>query len=436
MSVGRAFQSALGGWRIGVMAVLLLGSISAYADTTEDEEAALFLADIPTEAPVKPRNWNLNLEAAAIAAKPRTKPYDHNSLLALDGKLDQALTSNLRAVVSARAEGLAESDVDQAADQDLTQASIKEGYLSWQPQTERLVEFGRINVRNGVGIGSNPTDFFREGAYRTLAADPETRRKYRVGSVMLRGQQLWNSGALSIQYSPELSKPPEPWTDPTAADDLSRTNNRERWLLTLSQQVSANLRPQWLLYQAAGESPQLGFNINRLFGSATLVYAEWAGGRARPIGALAELNMNDEPFIKRNVLGLTYTFPIDLSVSVERHNQNHGVNALQSQSLAMTNPQAWGQTLRLEANQQQAVSKSTWFVYVSARNVGRPKLDLSGFIQTDRPDQGHQLWLELRQRLDNLDVAAQWQEQTGDAWTRFGASPDRRSVRLMVEYYF
>ena len=51
--------------------------------------------------------------------------------------------------------------------------TLKEAYLSWQAQPDRVADLGRINARNGVALGYNPTDYFRAGALRsTVSIDP------------------------------------------------------------------------------------------------------------------------------------------------------------------------------------------------------------------------------------------------------------------------
>jgi hypothetical protein len=84
--------------------------------------------------------------------------------------------------------------------------TLKEAYVSWQPHSSLLLDAGRINGRQGVAFGYNPTDFFRSDAIRSVVSiDPNSLRDNRLGTVMLRGQQLWDSGALSVVYAPRLT---------------------------------------------------------------------------------------------------------------------------------------------------------------------------------------------------------------------------------------
>jgi hypothetical protein len=51
------------------------------------------------------------------------------------------------------------------------------------------LEVGRINVRNGVALGFNPTDFFKTGSLVDQASlDPTVVRLNRLGTVMTRFQ--------------------------------------------------------------------------------------------------------------------------------------------------------------------------------------------------------------------------------------------------------
>src|SRR5207244_12924542 len=107
--------------------------------------------------------------------------------LSLDFMHASPFATGWRAVLSDRLDHMRPSDG--AAD---TINSLREAYVSWQPQSaSTVVDAGRVNLRYGPGYGYNPTDFFRDGALRTITSiDPFALRENRLGTVVARGQRL------------------------------------------------------------------------------------------------------------------------------------------------------------------------------------------------------------------------------------------------------
>lgn len=419
------------------LATLLFGSSLRCDASDEGVDAALALADsVPVVALEVPRTWTLKAEAMGVSATRRGGESVTRGQLALDGLLHQRLGPSWQAVVAGRVDLVDYLDPPASVEFQRTTALLKEGYLSWQPTSSQILDVGRVNLRHGVALGYNPTDFFKAGAVDIDSPlNLQSRRDYRIGSVMLRGQQLWADGALSLQLSPRLAEQREPG-DPEASDSLSRTNSIDRWLLSGSHQLSGNLRPQWLLYGERGHAPQFGLNLSTLLGDATVVYAEWAGGRSPSQVALAAGTHDDQAFRSRSALGFTYSFPSDLSLTLEWQTNGAGVTAAQAQALAFSDPRAWGQTLRWAGARQESVTRHTLFSHVRWRNAMVHNLDISGYLQTDTDDGGKQYWLELRRRFDHVDLSLQWQRQIGDSWTRFGALPEQGATQLLAEIYF
>ena len=129
-----------------------------------------------------------------------------NQRLSFDFQLDKKLGQNWSVVLSDQLD----LRWQHLFEEKTTTNTLKEAYLSWQPQPEWAFDLGRINVRNGVAFGYNPTDYFRSGANRSIVAiDPTSLKKNRQGSVLLRGQTLWNGGSLTALMSPRMDDTPD-----------------------------------------------------------------------------------------------------------------------------------------------------------------------------------------------------------------------------------
>ena len=313
--------------------------------------------------------------------------------------------------------------------------SLREAYLSWQPEDgNSSIDFGRINVRSGPGYGYNPTDFFRDGSLRILtSADPFALRQNRIGSVMLRGQRLWNGGSLSVAYSPKLATRPssDGWSL-----DLGSTNNRDRFVVTLGTRISEVANTQLLLYKEEGRSATVGANMTTLLSDAATAHAEWTYGREPDLlsRAIALVPGNG---VSRNrfVGGATYTTLGKTSITAEY--QYNGFALKQSNWAALgAVPGAQLGYLREALRLQELAPREAILVYVTQKGLWLNDLDLTAYVRFNVIDNSKLAWFELRPHWPNFDLSFQLQQNLGRANTEFGVLPDRRVMQVLGTYYF
>ena len=407
------------------------------ADVAEDD--ALNLADATAET-VKTETsaWRVFTEATAGRTTvhqwgvPDTT--EDTQRLSLDVLFDKKLTPELRGVLSDRLDLNHQSDI--LGNQTLN--SLKEAYLSWQPQSDRVLDVGRINVRYGAAMGYNPTDFFREGANRAITSlDPNAIRENRMGTAMLRGQTLWKGGSLTAIVAPKVADAPNngDWSA-----DFGATNNRNRWMLAASQQLADNFSPQFVLYGDARQPVQMGLNLTMLVNDATVAQFEWSGGRQKSLLAQALPGSpsvaQDETFRNRLATGLTYTNASKLSITAEYHYNGAAVdeavwNALRTSS--MPDYASYRQLIQEELDlttRQAAFLRATW------QDAFITKLDLTAMLRYNLDDHSKLSWLEARYRFDHSEIALQWQLASGDNSSDFGAMAQRRYLQALMRYYF
>ncbi|HEV2700705.1 MAG TPA: hypothetical protein VGV09_03680, partial [Steroidobacteraceae bacterium] len=283
--------------------MLLALAVSAPALAQESDEAALALADHTHGQAAAPRTC-LGYAEGAVS----DSTFSDGAASASGGRAsfalrcDAALNRGWRAILSDRFDDFfARGGSAQALN------TLKEAYVSFRDGGSEIVDFGRINVREGVAFAYNPTDYFRADAVRALISiDPDSLRDERMGTLMARSQTLWSSGSLTAIVAPRIDAKPN---DSTLNPDLGATNDRTRWLLVASQRLSTDLQPQFSLTGAEHESPQAGLDLTHLLNRATVAYVEWSGGRsdsnlhASGYPALPA----DTAFRSRLSTGLTYT---------------------------------------------------------------------------------------------------------------------------------
>ncbi len=402
--------------------------------TPDSEGAALLLADQAPATPERAKDWQLAIETALSHTRQRYGLGDlPGQRLSLDLQVDTRLNAQWRAVLS--------DQLDQRWQHHFNAPkatnTLREAYLSWQPQPERAVDIGRINARFGVAMGYNPTDYFRAGANRSItSADPASLKKNRQGSVMLRGQTLWNGGSLTALLSPNLADQP---SDAPFSLNVGATNPRHRWLIALTQRLTDSLQPQWLLYGEQRQAPQLGFNLTSVLGQASVVYVESSVGRSRSQLAQAVPGSDDRTLRTRLAAGLTYTTNNRLSVTAEYQYNGAALSANAWRALAQPTPVAQAQYLRYRQWLQPRLdlpTRQAVFLYASWQDALLKQLDLNAMLRLDANDHSRLTWLEARYHWPRTDLALQWQHLHGRPGSEYGAAPQRQAVQLALRYFY
>src|SRR5688500_1657948 len=135
-------------------ALALLLGIAAGPATASDEDA-LTLADLPAAPPEQASDWRIALEGAGGRASQRIgQPRVDGHRLSLDVAYDSNFAPGWRAVFASRLDWRWQTQDPRESKVN----TLKEAYLSHQLNPTAIVDAGRINVRNGVGTGFNPTD--------------------------------------------------------------------------------------------------------------------------------------------------------------------------------------------------------------------------------------------------------------------------------------
>jgi hypothetical protein len=409
--------------------LLLCSAVTCAAEAQEDDSAALALTSASVAPTSTVHSTSVTLEGAETAAAQADGPELQAQRLSVDARYDSALAPGWRAVAAARV------DADWTGRFDSAQqiGTLKEAYVSWQPRTSLLLDAGRINGRHGVALGYNPTDFFRSDAVRSVVSiDPNSLRDNRLGTVMLRGQQLWDSGALSAEYAPRLT---EHASAAPLDPDLGATNSRGRWLLSFSQQVTAGWTPQWLAFGGAGQSPQLGMNLTALLGQSMVGYAEVSGGRSSSLWAQASNQPQEQSLRSRAATGLTYSTTSKLSLTLEYEYNGAGLGSAGWNAARTGSLPVYGRYREYVLAQQDLPTRSNLFLYASWQDLLVQHLDVTAFLREDLLDQSCLPFAELRRHWTSFDVALRWQNALGDATSDYGASPQRQTWQLVLDYY-
>jgi hypothetical protein len=413
--------------------LLLLAALAGPLQADEGEEAALALADESQAAPAARRPCLEYGEAAAIQTTYADEaPSSSGRRASFAIRCDGAFSREWRAVFSDRFDySWSQGASAQAIN------TLKEAYVSYRDGGTEIFDLGVINVRRGVALAYNPTDYFRADAIRALISiDPETLRDERMGTLMARSQTLWSSGSLTAIYAPRVEAQP---TAGTFSPDFGATNGQSRWLLVLSQRLAQDFQPQLSLTATEHQSPQAALNLTWLLNRATIAYVEWSGGRSAGNVALSGYGppaSAETAFRSRLGTGLTYTTSYKLSVSLEYEYDGAAPDG-NEWALLRSGPLApYVQYRQYAARQGEIATRQNWFAYAHWDDVGINHLGLTSFVHFDPYDHSHVTWAEARYHWEHAGLALQWQHETGDAKSNFAPWPARQAWFALVDYYF
>jgi hypothetical protein len=220
---------------------------------------------------------------------PSPAPPDLEQRLFTDARLEWNPLRELTVQLSSQA-GLRAAEHLPFPTHENARVDLRELFVSYRPVDGVFLDVGRINLKNGVAIGFNPTDFYRtRTVVEALSIDPSVLREDRLGTLMARVQFVFHGGAVTAVLAPKLTSPSQLYqssTLPSVDPMLDRTNAGDRFLLKADVDLGADISPEVLFYDDDGRV-QWGLNLARSFGQKAVAYVEWAGGRGSPLAGEA-----------------------------------------------------------------------------------------------------------------------------------------------------
>jgi hypothetical protein len=400
-----------------------------------------------------------------LVPAPPPPPFDWQERVFLDWREEWGLGHGMRLNLSDRLNLRFENDISFPSQQNLIN-ELRELYVGVEPAARSYLDFGRINLKSGIALGFNPTDYFKTRAVvEPLSLDPTVLREDRLGTVMIRAQHIWEWGSLSAAFAPQLAEPPPIHTNldlPSFDPMLGLTNGGTRLLLKGSVELGRNFSPELLIFRGGGES-KLGLNLAENMGRHAVAYLEWSGGRqgtlitealrfGRETGTLAADASNvlpgqpGESFMNQAAVGVSYATQTRVTFNFEYHLNQAGFTAADWNSwftIAQAGvnrpvvPAALWYIRDYALDQQQPVSQHSLFLRADWVDAFVPKLELIGFINTDLHDGSSLLQLGADYYIsDNWTVGALAVGFLGPRRSDFGSLPQAGSVLLKVARYF
>ncbi len=404
------------------------GAAADASASPPDDLDALSLADkAPESAAPAARPWRLFLEGAVGRGKLRGTGSDFSLYRgSIDFRYDDHIAPGLRLVFSDRLDGV-DSDGIPPGDNVNT---LREAYLSWARTEDQIFDLGRVNIRNGVAMGFNPTDWFKTNALRSIVdPDPAVLRENRQGTVVVQAQQLWSGASLTAAVSPRLGRSAD---TETFALNVGATNPSNRLLVAGSYKFSDKLSTQLLAFGGDDDPVQVGLNLSGLIGDAVVAFAEVSAGRGRPLVAQALDLPEGNSSQQRASIGFTFTTSFNLGLTAEAE---YNSAAPQGDQWHLLSASAQQQVLATAQALQDLPTRSQWFLYADWKDALVQRFDVSAFLRQDMQTSSRAFWLEGRYAWERTELALQWLRYTGSPGTVFYAVPQQQTIQLVLRIY-
>ena len=394
-------------------AVAVLCATAAAAPADEDTDLAR-IPDAPAvdAAPLsagRRASARLYLEdALTLAARrapavrfPPPPPYRWQNRISADAVAEWSVRPSLKLFLSDRIDVIAQEDATWWS-RGTVHNELREGYASWQPRPRVYLEVGRINARNGVALGFNPTDVFRA---RTLVGqaslDPSVLSRNRLGTLMARAQVIGRAGALSVMYAPKLFEPSAIGSDAVGVDPRFDATNASHRVLVTAGGNAGELSVQSMAYFEPGR-PKVGLALTRPLGSSVVAYAEWTLGHeadlvARaldygrrtgtlPAGTPDQLAADPSQRWRNDVAaGASWTIATLLTLNLEYHFHQGALSAgdwarwfAAGRAVPAIAPELW-YIRGYAADQQEPASQHNAFLRIAWPNAGLSDLEVDAF---------------------------------------------------------
>jgi hypothetical protein len=402
------------------------------------------------------------LRSPAFPAPPPGPPAWAQHFL-LDSQGELGLASPLQLVWAVHGDLHAEQDLPFPSHENV-RLDIRELHLDWEVLPSVFLTAGRVNLRRGVALGFNPTDFFRTKAVvEPLSADPAVLRDTRLGTVALRLQSLWEGGGASIAYAPRLSTSRPLYsrlTLPSLDPMLDRTNDLNRVVAAISQEWTNGISTE-LVGAYDGQHPLVGANLSYGLGTSLVAYLEWSGGPqpglvhaaldyGRRTGTLPPQATSPIPdddrvgFQNDLAAGFSYTAFGRLTLNLEYHFHQAGLSRGEWKTWFDAGLGGSGSLQAVlwyirgyAAEQQEPASQHYAFLRANWPDFGVRDLELTGLVLVNLQDGSAFVQVNADYYLSSRwTVGALVAGNMGPRRSEFGSLPGAVSALLKVSWYF
>lgn len=442
-----------GNW---LVSTVLIMSFTANLVQADDLDTLSGLPDIPeTAASDEPaaatgsaRNTRAFTEVALGAIRPRAPAFGQENVsrqfwnLSLDIYMQTRVREDLQLIFSDRLNLSGEENRRLTSDSAVN--ALRELYLCYESDASS-VEMGRINLRSGVGLGYNPTDYFRSNTivFRPTE-DPLKLQEMRLGVLALHVKTVSDAGGAAITLSPKVTTGGSGSTfDPR----FQETN--DSWRIAASASPSLKDWPYvgFSILKREHDPIRFGTNVSAAIGRATIAHFEWSGARQRSLSRRAEEALSEAPlaatgdaphFRNQFSFGVSYTASNRLNLALEYEHNGAGLDKPQWLQLSRNNPtvELYGRVRQYAQAQQEIPTRQAWMARLNWPQFPLRETELTAVVRYNPYDHSRFAWIEARYNLPRTTFVLAITHNTGSPQSEYGSLTAATAVNASAQFYF
>lgn len=354
-----------------------------------------------------------------LRRSPATSSSQVQGNVALDHYHNGSFNSNLQWVVSGRV------DLDSAPGAGLSanslSLSLREAYLTAHIDALN-VDIGRINIRDGVALGYNPSDVFRSGSLLARRTeDPARLRESRLGVVGLQARYATDVGNFSGLIAPKISVDNKKhWYDP----QLSAVNGVD------TQTYFKYTAPRWndvysslVLHRSPATGNTLGINSTGNIGQHIIAYIEYAKLKRTQLPN----NVDGSLALKRDytqvAFGASYSTERRQTWTLEYQHNGAGLGTEQWRGdWQSASPATLTSIVSDTLKRQDPLAKKSVMALLQWDQLLTADDDLTCLARANLIDKSRLLWCEWRYKLPRSEWSMSGARLVGAARSEFGAA--------------
>ncbi len=339
------------------------------------------------------------------------------------------------------------------ADKDSQSFNVKELYYQGEFAKISFYEVGRINIKEGVARGYNPTDYFKGTTSLTLSNDTKERKDNRLGALLFSEILFLDTFTLKGIYSPKISLSKNTFLSNAKhiGLHLDETNYHDRASLYIDYSGFENITSSVILHYNEDDL-NFGINLSYVY-SSWIFYVENSLKKAqnditKNINSISVHPMIEKRFIQEKSyidevsVGFNYTSESNIITTVEYIFNSAGLDSGDWKdwfALGRQNPSIGGTLSALRgksAEDESIMSQDSLFIFSRASDI-QTNLDAS-LLAWLNPYDGStlsQVGVEYAYD-DSLQTNFYLRNYQGSKESEYGGFPNNYEVLIEGEYFF
>ena len=426
-------------------------------DISVNEDAVI--ADNQDGSPDKGSRLSLELALRGFRSETAAGDTDHSMRGSAHLFGRKKLTDNLGLLINLRLR-VFDAEGSNFTFKDNLRFDVQELAFTWAATDNLTFQLGRVNIRNGVASGFNPTDWFKaDSRIDSDSLDPSDLRKERLGVLAFTATSTFGSTLAQFGYRPKITAGSGSvlTNHDVVGLGLDRTNPTDAYFLKLTPDLGGNLSGTINMLLDDGKFGA-GFEVSGTIGDNLILYGEiftqdslsladnaLQGGAGSP-GFRAALGVDtNTSWLTQASVGATWSLPQsivgsqDISLSLEYHYNGAGLNNAQINTLSGAvgaDLAATGSLRNFASVAQEPLARNQMFSRFAWNDFWKDAdiFALGFYVPSD--DSGLvQISADFPLN-DNLTLDIRGISTFGDTTSVYGAIPTRRSVQMGLTYVF